>query len=300
MGPRNKLFVPEVPFEVLIRRQIERLLDPSLQCLQFACDELMKMSHSCESRELRRFPGLKKRMDAVMLDFVCNSMKPVEKRIVDTIFMEADDINTSHPNFIGGQRAIEVAKQRIRASRGIVDLEQLASPDRSSRNSQKYQSVVVERSGSAGGQTSQKKVFTHANNNSMPDPSATFWGMPFKFWNQSSSGTPVGNDRYKSDIAFQTPSSIQLVEPLASIRPTEDPTEDELTEVLITRMLLKSYFDIVRKKVEDDVPKAIMHFLVNRIKRDLHSTFIQAIYRYFTFILIRRAGWMNSNKFVGQ
>lgn len=61
------------------------------------------------------------------------------------------------------------------------------------------------------------------------------------------------------------------MQPLSTIRPTEDPTEDELTEVLVTRMLLKSYFDIVRKKIEDDVPKAIMHFLVLVLITHLYS-----------------------------
>ncbi|KAJ1387030.1 Dynamin central domain [Sesbania bispinosa] len=42
-GPKSALFVPEVPFEVLVRRQISRLLDPSLQCARFIYDELMKV-----------------------------------------------------------------------------------------------------------------------------------------------------------------------------------------------------------------------------------------------------------------
>lgn len=33
----------QVPFEVLVRRQISRLLDPSLQCARFIYDELMKV-----------------------------------------------------------------------------------------------------------------------------------------------------------------------------------------------------------------------------------------------------------------
>lgn len=33
----------KVPFEVLVRRQIARLLDPSLQCARFIYDELIKV-----------------------------------------------------------------------------------------------------------------------------------------------------------------------------------------------------------------------------------------------------------------
>lgn len=33
----------QVPFEVLVRRQIARLLDPSLQCARFIYDELIKV-----------------------------------------------------------------------------------------------------------------------------------------------------------------------------------------------------------------------------------------------------------------
>jgi hypothetical protein len=32
-----------VPFEILVRKQIVRLLDPSLQCAQFIYDELIKV-----------------------------------------------------------------------------------------------------------------------------------------------------------------------------------------------------------------------------------------------------------------
>ncbi|KAK6143667.1 hypothetical protein DH2020_024015 [Rehmannia glutinosa] len=100
-GPKSALFVPEVPFEVLIRRQIARLLDPSLQCARFIYDELIKMSHRCMINEMQRFPVLRKRMDEVIGNF-CEKM---------------DYINTSHPNFIGGSKAVEIALQQTKSSR---------------------------------------------------------------------------------------------------------------------------------------------------------------------------------------
>ncbi|BBG97962.1 dynamin-related protein 3A [Prunus dulcis] len=58
-GVRNALFVPEVPFEFLVRRQIARLLDPSLQCLRFVYDELIK--------EDKILPTDKPRLSALIL-----------------------------------------------------------------------------------------------------------------------------------------------------------------------------------------------------------------------------------------
>ena len=116
-GPRSALFVPEVPFEVLVRRQIARLLDPSLQCARFIYDELVKISHRCLVSEMQRFPILRKRMDEVMGNFLREGLEPSETMIGHIIEMEMDYINTSHPNFIGGSKAVEMALQQIKSSR---------------------------------------------------------------------------------------------------------------------------------------------------------------------------------------
>lgn len=39
-GPRPALFVPEVSFELLVRRQIAQLEIPGLQCVEMVFDEL--------------------------------------------------------------------------------------------------------------------------------------------------------------------------------------------------------------------------------------------------------------------
>ncbi|KAH9798702.1 Dynamin-related protein 3A [Citrus sinensis] len=153
-GPRNALFVPEVPFEVLVRRQIARLLDPCLQCLRFVYDELIKMSHACAVTELQRFPVLRRHLDDVMGKFIRDSVRPAERMI----------------------------------------------------------------------------------------------------------------------------DSLIEIEPPSILGPLEM-TEQEAVEILVTKLLLQSYYDVVRKNVQDLVPKSIMHFLVNHAKRNLHNTFIQKLYR---------------------
>ena len=49
-GARDVLFVPESAFELLIKRQISRLLDPSMQCMQRVADELTNIALRAEPK----------------------------------------------------------------------------------------------------------------------------------------------------------------------------------------------------------------------------------------------------------
>ncbi|KAF5748105.1 dynamin-related protein 3A-like [Tripterygium wilfordii] len=182
-GLRGALFVPEVPFEVLVRRQIARLLDPSLQCLRFVYDEMLKIARACRVTELHRFPLLRRCLDEVAGKFLRDGVIPAERMIGNLIEMEMDYINSSHPNFLGGKKAVDLAHQMMRS-----------------------------------------------------------------------------------------------IQPPSILKPLEG-TEEETVEVIVTKLLLQSYYDIVRKNIQDLVPKAIMHFLVNYTKKDLHNTCIQKLYR---------------------
>ncbi|KAG6698084.1 hypothetical protein I3843_08G004800 [Carya illinoinensis] len=244
-GLGNTLFVPEVPFEVLVRRQIARLLDPSLQCLRFVYDELMKMSRACGAVELQRFPFLRRRMDEVMGKFLRDGVKPAERMIANLIEMEMDYINSSNPKFIGGSKAIELAKQQLKLSQG------------------NHPSLNNERPVSSGGNTASRT-----------------WGISSMFGSRAKSGEVQGSQSVGETVPFveQIPSTIQLREPPSMLRPLEM-TERDAEIIIATKLLLGSYYDIVRKNIQDLVPKSIMHFLVNHTKRDLHIVFIQKLYK---------------------
>lgn len=42
-GPRPALFVPEVSFELLVKRQIRRLEEPSLRCVELIHEEMQRI-----------------------------------------------------------------------------------------------------------------------------------------------------------------------------------------------------------------------------------------------------------------
>ena len=42
-GPRPALFVPEISFELLVKRQIRRLEDPGLRCVELVHEEMQRI-----------------------------------------------------------------------------------------------------------------------------------------------------------------------------------------------------------------------------------------------------------------
>ncbi|PQQ12281.1 dynamin-related protein 3A [Prunus yedoensis var. nudiflora] len=294
-GPKSALFVPEVPFENLVRRQIARLLDPSLQCARFIYDELMKISHRCLVNELQRFPVMRKRMDEVIGNFLREGLEPSETMIGHIIEMEMDYINTSHANFIGGSKAVENALQQVKSSRIPLPLSRQkdgVDSDKAppSERSLKSRAILARQvNGIVPPDQGVRPVVGHSekvasSGNILGGATGSSWGISSIFGG-SDNRTPAKenliNKSYNEPIhnVEQALAMIHLREPPTVLRPTENHSEQETIEITVTKLLLRSYYDIVRKNIEDSVPKAIMHFLVNHTKRELHNVFIKKLYR---------------------
>ena len=57
------------------------------------------------------------------------------------------------------------------------------------------------------------------------------------------------------------------------------PTDRELTEMQVIKLLIESYFKVVRKNFIDFVPKTIMYFLVNHVKDAMQNELVSELYR---------------------
>ncbi|GAB2268019.1 Dynamin- protein 3A [Dionaea muscipula] len=285
-GPRSALFVPEVPFEVLVRRQIIRLSDPSIQCARFIYDELIKMSHRCLLSELQRFPILRKRMDEVIGNFLREGLQPAEAMIGHIIEMEMDYINTSHPNFVGGSKAVEMASQHMKTRAPIPPKLKDGVDDKapgSERGAKSRTLLPRLANGVVGEQVFRPAAELEKTTHSGGSTNST-WGISSIFGASDRNSTKEQAPNMPFHEPDPTPglehgSMIHLSEPPTILRPHEAHSENEGIEIMVTKLLLKSYYDIVRKNVEDMVPKAIMHFLVNHTKRELHNMFIKKLYR---------------------
>jgi replication fork clamp-binding protein CrfC len=105
-GPRTSLFVPEVSFELLVQKQVERLLKPALQCIDLVFDELRRIVLETETQELVRYHKLRERVIEVANTLLQKCRKPTVEMVQNLINIELAFINTSHPDFLGSEGAI--------------------------------------------------------------------------------------------------------------------------------------------------------------------------------------------------
>ena len=267
MGPRPALFVSEMAFELLVKKQIRLLLQPSLQCVELVYEELQRIIQYCLShiRDFQRFPTLREQMNSVVMSLIRQRLPVTNQMVESLIAIEVAYINTNHPDFVGGTRA--AYEGYMMAQTRSMALEQ---------NHVKPQPSIPGSSGSAS--SLPPSASTQSTNHLGQQKSwlSSVWYRP----NQETSSVDVENkpaiDRGLNILAPEgSAQSVGGMSPGGAGNVISRQQFDcELIEKLIT-----SYFLIVRKSIQDSVPKAVMHCLVNFVKEELQSQLVGELYR---------------------
>ena len=113
-GIRQALFIPESAFEILAKKLVVRLLEPSIRCAERVFVELQEMvSHRMDLPELDRFKDLKDAIMDVVSDLLKRCQKPTLKMITNLVEVEQAYINIQHPDFIGGSSALSAVNMEM-------------------------------------------------------------------------------------------------------------------------------------------------------------------------------------------
>jgi dynamin 1-like protein len=315
-GHRTPLFIPESAFELLVKRQISRFLSPSLACVELVYDELTRLAESMmECPELSRFCRLRESVAESTLKLLKQQKEPTIEMVNHLLDMELSYINTWHPNFVGGKRALTaVVEQHQQYLRQQLLQEQPQHLQNPSHLSRKGLSVAPVSNGFASAPQvenhpdlwveknllGQQGISTPSVSNGLADSStyAVAAGRHYTRVGSSLSGTgdvsamPVmgrdkaerGGSRWNNVAERRVRGGPVTAGPLtvpAHIRVgSDEPVGDsEKQELAIMRMLIESYFDIVRERLQDMVPKAIITFLVNKSKESLQATLVTKLYK---------------------
>ncbi len=243
-GTRASLFVPEVSFELLVKTQIARLEQPAQQCVDLVYDELQRVASQCETAEIQRFEQLRDSIVDVVNVMLRERLIPTQTMISNLIKIELAHINTSHPDFIGGSRAVSQLMERMHQEKSNI-----------------------QRNGNDKGSSSSSSISnsTSANNSTTGSAISSMFNM----------GVPSTS----STSAVPLSSKVVLPQMPSSLRQNSKMTDREMIEVEIIKSLIRSYFNIVRKNIGDLVPKTVMYFLVNHAKENVQSVLVQRLYR---------------------
>jgi dynamin 1-like protein len=283
-GTRPALFVPEVSFDILVRRQVARLEEPGVNCVDLVYEELQRIANQSEPSELTRFPVLRDRMMEVVMNLLRRCVNPTQMMVANLVKIELAYMNTSHPDFIGGSQAVAVMMQKIgkendrRRAAGVAGV--VGIPE----------STIMASSTPLSTSTNNFNGFEDAVENdtaSAFDKRSTagggIMGMLFQKDNPSVSAvshTPASVSRRKNRASIEPPSMVDLPQVPDRMNQADIPaSEKEKIEMEIIKTLVASYFDIVRKNFTDMVPKTIMYFLVNHVRDSLQNELVSELYR---------------------
>ncbi|MCJ1258672.1 vacuolar protein sorting-associated protein 1 [Lignoscripta atroalba] len=278
-GSSPALFVGTTAFERIVKQQIRRLEEPSLKCVSLVYDELVRiLSQLLNKQMFRRYPSLKEKFHAVVISFFKKVMDPTNKLVRDLVAMESCYINTGHPDFLNGHRVGEVLSRMNLQTATSPVLDPISPPRPSTAiyhprsNSQSLQAMAIVNDRHNANKPQQVDPKTgkvlppsvppraaSPSLDAMSDTQSGFFGSFFAPKNR------------KKMAAMESPP--------AQLKASGTLSEKENQEVEVIKLLITSYYNIVRRTMIDMVPKAIMLALVQHTKDEMQRELLENMYR---------------------
>uniref|UniRef100_A0A8C2YWR3 Dynamin-1-like protein n=1 Tax=Cyclopterus lumpus TaxID=8103 RepID=A0A8C2YWR3_CYCLU len=286
-GPRPALFVPEVSFELLVKRQVKRLEEPSLRCVELVHEEMQRIIQHCSNystQELLRFPKLHDAIVEVVTSLLRKRLPVTNEMVHNLVAIELAYINTKHPDFadacgIMNNNIEEQRRNRMRDLPSAVPRDKVQSVSMTYffllflvPGFNRFPTTIAHKDSiqaAAGGSQS-------GNAGEQTDSGTGNWRGMLK----KGEDGPAGDRamlQYPVPASPQRGHAVNLLDVPVPVSRRLSAREQRDCEVI--ERLIKSYFLIVRKNIQDSVPKAVMHFLVNHVKDCLQSELVGQLYK---------------------
>ncbi|XP_011865221.1 PREDICTED: dynamin-1-like protein isoform X2 [Vollenhovia emeryi] len=270
-GPRPALFVPEVSFELLVKRQIRKLEDPSLRCVELVHEEMQSIIQHCGTevqQEMLRFPKLHERIVDVVTQLLRTRLPPTNSMVENLVAIELAYINTKHPDFHKDAAFVSSLLKD-------ADVDHLKHNKRLTSASSTIVNTVISNDTTKEQQGQQNHwLLSNLLLQGRTESTSSADGSPVRMRENNSSPYPAIELQKASPQ--QKPVNLLPAVPIQTSRKLSD---REQRDCDIIERLIRSYFYIVRKSIQDSVPKAVMHFLVNYVKDNLQSELVTHLYK---------------------
>ncbi|KAG1955754.1 dynamin-2 isoform X2 [Pimephales promelas] len=299
-GVRTGLFTPDLAFEAIVKKQIVKLKEPCLKCVDLVVSELATLILKC-TEKLNSYPQLREETERIVTTYVRERESKTKDQVMLLIDIELSYINTNHEDFIGfanaQQRSAAVSKKRAMPNQVIRRGWLTINISIMKGGSKDYWFILTAESLSwyKDEEEKEKKFMLPLDNLKLRDVEKGFMSTKHTFAIFNTEQRNVYKDLRQIELACDTQEDVDSWKASflrAGVYPEKDQVEngegvaaDSLSmdpqlerQVETIRNLVDSYIGIVNKSIRDLMPKAIMHLMINSAKDFIHSELLAYLY----------------------
>ncbi|XP_020560916.1 dynamin-2 isoform X8 [Oryzias latipes] len=303
-GVRTGLFTPDLAFEAIVKKQILKLKEPSLKCVDLVVSELTALVMKCAVK-LGSYPRLREETERIVSTHVREREGKTKDQVLLLIDIELSYINTNHEDFIGfanaQQRNTAVNKKRAIPNQGEILVIRKGwltiNISIMKGGSKEYWFILTAESLSwyKDEEEKEKKYMLPLDNLKIRDVEKGFMSSKHSFAIFNTEQRNVYKDLRQIELACDSQEDVDSWKASflrAGVYPEKDQTEQEDAaptdtfsmdpqlerQVETIRNLVDSYIGIINKSIRDLVPKTIMHLMINSAKDFIHAELLAYLY----------------------
>ncbi|XP_013123760.2 dynamin-1a isoform X10 [Oreochromis niloticus] len=311
-GIRTGLFTPDLAFEAIVKKQIQKLKEPTLKCIDMVVSELTFTIQKC-SQKLAQYPMLREEMERIVTQHIRDRESRTKEQVLLLIDIELSYMNTNHEDFIGfanaQQRINQMSKKKAAGNqdeimvirKGWLTINNIGIMKGGAKE---YWFVLTAESLSwyKDDEEKEKKYMLQVDNLKLRDVEKGFMSSKHIFALFNTEQRNVYKDYRQLELACESQEDVDawkasfLRAGVYPERVTEkegksdggdengsdnlmhsmDPQLERQVETI--RNLVDSYMAIVNKTVRDLMPKTIMHLMINNTKEFINAELLAQLY----------------------
>uniref|UniRef100_A0A8C1UX47 Dynamin-2 n=1 Tax=Cyprinus carpio TaxID=7962 RepID=A0A8C1UX47_CYPCA len=302
-GVRTGLFTPDLAFEAIVKKQIIKLKEPCLKCIDLVIQELINTVRQCTNK-LGSYPRLREETERIVTTYVREREGKTKDQVLQLIDIELSYINTNHEDFIGFANAQQrniVNKKRAIPNQGEILVIRKGwltlNISIMKGGSKAYWFVLTAESLSwyKDEEEKEKKYMLPLDNLKLRDVEKGFMSTKHIFAVFNTEQRNVYKDLRQIELACDSQEDMDSWKASflrAGVYPEKDQVESEDAtpadtfsmdpqlerQVETIRNLVDSYTSIVNKTIRDLMPKTIMHLMISSAKDFIHSELLAYLY----------------------
>uniref|UniRef100_A0A670Z0B3 Dynamin-2 n=1 Tax=Pseudonaja textilis TaxID=8673 RepID=A0A670Z0B3_PSETE len=310
-GIRTGLFTPDLAFEAIVKKQMQKLKEPCLKCVDMVVSELTSTIRKCSSK-LSQYPHLREEMERIVTTYIREREGRTKDQVMLLIDIELAYMNTNHEDFIGfanaQQRSSQMSKKKTAGNqdeilvirKGWLTINNIGIMKGGAKE---YWFVLTAENLSwyKDDEEKEKKYMLPVDNLKVRDIEKSFMSSKHIFALFNTEQRNVYKDYRQLELACETQEEVDswkasflragvYPERVAdkdksgeseengsdSLMHSMDPQLERQVETI--RNLVDSYMAIVNKTIRDLMPKTIMHLMINNTKEFIHSELLANLY----------------------